>query len=170
MEIEIRRETAATIVISLLLVVFGLIGYAASPLDDAGRPVLLLPDVRAVEQYRRSVSGWAEHWRALDTSMQEIVAGDASSDLLAVSRQAQRTFEQTVALAREVDAAESPASMLGLREQASASALAYVDAGVAIARWVSAPSAENHDAAQQTLAGAGQSLAALEQNEWIRSR
>lgn len=88
MEIEIRRETTATIVISLLLLVFGLIGYAASPLDDVGRPVLLLPDVRAVEEYRRSVSGWAERWRALDTSLQEIVAGDANSDLLAVSRKA----------------------------------------------------------------------------------
>lgn len=170
MEIEIRRETIATIVISLLLLVFGLIGYAASPLDDAGRPVLLLPDVRAVEEYRRSVSGWAGRWRALDTALQEIVAGDANSDLLAVSRQAQRTFEQTVALAREVDAAESPASMLGLREQASASALAYVEASVDVARWVSAPLVENRDAAQQALAGAGQSLAALEQNEWIRKR
>ncbi len=170
MEIEIRRETAATMAVSLLLLVFGLIGYAASPRDDADRPVLLLPDVRAVEEYRRSVSRWAERWRALDTSLQEIVAGDASSDLLAVSRKAQRTFEQTVALAREVDAAESPASLLGLRELASASALAYVDAGVAVARWVSAPSAENRAAAQQTLADAGQALAALEQNEWIRKR
>lgn len=168
MEIEIRRETATTIVVSLLLLIFGLIGYAASPRDDAGRPVLLLPDVRAVEEYRRSVSGWAERWRALDTSLQEIVAGDANSDLLAVSRKAQRTFEQTVALAREVDAAESPASLLGLREQASASALAYVEASVAVARWVSAPSVENRDAAQQALVGAGRALSALEQNEWVK--
>jgi len=60
--------------------------------------------------------------------------------------------------------------LLGLRELASASALAYVDAGVVVARWVSAPSAENRAAAQQALADAGRALSALEQNEWIRKR
>ena len=100
----------------------------------------------------------------------ETAATIVISHLLAVSRKAQRTLEQTVALAREVDAAESPASLLGLRELTSASSLAYVDAGVAVARWVSAPAVENRAAAQQTLADAGQRLTALEQNEWIRGR
>ena len=43
----------------LLVIVLGLVGWAFSPLDSEGRPILLLPDVKKVEDYRKKIGGWA---------------------------------------------------------------------------------------------------------------
>ena len=39
-------------------VLFTIIGAFVSPLDEQGKPVLLLPEVKAVEDYRRSAQTW----------------------------------------------------------------------------------------------------------------
>lgn len=169
MEIEVRREALAVFVLLAALIVFGATGYYVSPRGGDGRPVLLMPDVRAVENYRRQAMGWAGQWRALDESLRSVIENseNGSEDLLTVNRTAQKAIEDSVALAREVDGAESPASLIGLRDQAVVAANAYVEASVACARWVSVPSAENKAAADESLAGASRLLSLLEQNEWI---
>ena len=67
MEIEIRRDWLtvlprlaglATVVTVLTLLV--VLGYMVSPRTADGRPVLLLPDVRAVENYRRQAATWLQ--------------------------------------------------------------------------------------------------------------
>jgi hypothetical protein len=128
--------------------------------------VLLLPDVRAVELYRRDAIGWTDEWRVISQDLEEVLANDDMS-LLARSRQAQRAFDRAVALARDVDAAEAPPALLGLHELSVSTSGAYVEAGAAIARWLSAPSDENQVAAEEALANANAALSAIETNAWI---
>jgi len=46
------------LIIPVTVILLG-IGWMASPRDENNRPLLLLPDVKAVEEYRRL----ANHWR-----------------------------------------------------------------------------------------------------------
>ncbi len=167
MEVEVKRETVFVSVVIILMIVFGVIGYPISPRAANGRPVLLLPDVRAVEQYRRSAAAWAAGWRALDADLRAVLEGAGDAELLATSRKAQRAFERTMELANSVDATDAPPPLLGLRDQVGAVSSAYVDASVAVLRWVSAPSPENKSAAETALTNAASAMGVLGENEWI---
>jgi hypothetical protein len=168
-EVVIPRGTVIMALFVCVAGCLGGIGYAASPRDEAGRPVLLAPDVRAMERYRRTAQGCVEAWKAVDAGLEGVLAGEAG-DLLAVSQQAQRAFQRSVGLAQEVDAAKAPPALLGLHELALATARRYLEASAAVARWLSAPSAENRAAAEKTLRAARNSLAALETNAWLKAR
>lgn len=169
MEIEVRRNTLLMAAIGAVLAILGGLGYFATPHNQDGRPVLLLPDVRAVEQYRRSASEWAIALRVLDGDLRQIqTVGGTDYDLLATSQETQQAFRQVIAIARDVDRVQPPASLIGLHDQVMATALAYLDAGIALSRWVSAPSEENRLAAEQALVRANEKLAVLEANEWLR--
>jgi len=55
-EIHISEEKLQKLgwILLSLAVIFTIIGAVVSPLDELGKPVLLLPEVKAVEDYRRS--------------------------------------------------------------------------------------------------------------------
>jgi|CXWL01.1.fsa_nt_gi hypothetical protein len=170
MEVEVRRDVLLTTAVAVLLTLFGATGYVVSPRGDEGRPVLLWPDVRAVEQYRRTVTDWAAQWRELNSDLRNIVKAEEGRELLSTSRDSQHAFEQAAAMEHEAEATEAPASLIGLHDQATAAALAYVNASVAVARWVSAPSADNRAAVELAITDAEDKLASLEANEWLRAR
>ena len=151
----------------LFLALLGGIGYVASPRDEQGRPLLLVPGVRAVETYRRQVVEWAQAWRELDGDLRAILSETSATSLLAQSQKAQDSFERAVELARRVEQTDAPPALLGLREQAAQTATAYVDTSAAINRWLSAPSEENLAAAQEIYRQASEALAQLESNEWV---
>ena len=169
MEVEIRPGALLATLMVGVVMLLPMLGFAVSPRDADGRPVLLLPDVRAVELYRRQVTSWVSYWTGVDETLNEVLNGDVAQ-LLALSRKAQRAFEQSAALARDVDASESPPALLGLRDLSTQVAADYVGASVAVARWLSAPSTENRVAAEEALAIAREGLASLESNEWISER
>ncbi len=169
MEVQIRPRALLGTLSAIVVVALPILGSAVSPRDDEGRPVLLLPDVRAVELYRRQVMGWASNWAGVEETLNEVLSGD-ETQLLALSRKAQRAFEQSVALARDVDASESPPALIGLRDLTTQIAAEHVEASIAVARWLSAPSAENRAAAEEAVAVARNSLAALRSNEWVSER
>ena len=54
-----KSEYALLIVLAFLMI-FGLIGWAVSPEDESGQPLLLLPGVKEVEEYRRKANNWTE--------------------------------------------------------------------------------------------------------------
>jgi hypothetical protein len=166
MEIEIRPRTFSMALIVSTVTVLTLLGYQASPRDEAGRPVLLLPDVRAVELYRRSAVRWANEWQAIGASLEQVVTED-DHQLLLRSREAQRAFDLAVALAQEVDGTEAPSALLGLHEQAVANGDAHIQAGAAVARWLSAPTDEHRAAAETALGNASAAQAAFASSEWI---
>lgn len=166
MEIEIRPGAFSMVLAVSAIVVLAAVGYQASPRDAVGRPVLLLPDVRAVELYRRDVVHWVAEWQAIDEDLTQIMA-TTDTDLLSRSRKAQRAFDRAVVLAQDVDGTESPPALLGLQELSVANSNGYIEAGAAITRWLSAPSDENWIAAEEALSRASAALATLGGNEWI---
>jgi hypothetical protein len=62
-------------------VLFTMIGVFVSPLDDQGKPVLLLPEVKAVEDYRRSAQSWISELVVLDGEIAHVIAADQQGDL-----------------------------------------------------------------------------------------
>ncbi|PKO11496.1 MAG: hypothetical protein CVU39_28975, partial [Chloroflexi bacterium HGW-Chloroflexi-10] len=81
-----------------VLLVFLILGYAFSPTDQDGRPILLLPDIRAVEEYRVAIVRWREQAQELDTQISTILSGKYGDDLFTRSRESQKMIDAGVRL------------------------------------------------------------------------
>ena len=165
MDIELPRGPSVSAGVVVLLVALIGMGVAVSPRDENGRPVLLSPNVRAVELYRRHALRWVGDWQVLSSELRRVL--EEEGELLAINTRVQRGFEQAIALAHDVETSEAPASLVGLHDQATATAQAFVEASLAVARWVSAPTDEHRQKAVQALASADETLKSLEANEWL---
>jgi hypothetical protein len=168
MELVIRPRAFVPAVIVTGLVVLGALGYSGSPRGKTGRPILLLPDVRAVEVYRRAVVRWVHTWQILADDLNQALHAD-DGELLSRSRAAQSAFNRAVTLVQEVDATNAPAALLGLHELTVTSGAAQLEAGAAVLRWLSAPTEENYKNAEAALAQASGALKVLEASEWVAS-
>lgn len=166
-EVEVPRLVLWVMVASVVTGLLVGIGLAVSPRTDSGRPVVLSPPVRAVALYRGQVQQWVARWIALTDDMETMLSGDAA-ELLALSQTAHIVFTGAIALAQEVDRAEAPAPMLGLHEQARGVSQIVVEASLAVARWVSTPTAGQRAGALALVAGARVELDRLVQNGWVR--
>jgi hypothetical protein len=169
-EIEISREAVYAVLLIIALVIFVAIGNAVSPRDADNRPVLLLPDVRAVEQYRAATETWVGEWAALDKQLRSILDAPLGNDLLGQSRKSQQAFDQALELSRAVESTESPSSLIGLSAQTRNAAVTYLNAAMAVARFISAPTPENKIDASANVAAAGRALRDLQANEWMIKR
>jgi len=162
----ITRSTVLLTGALCLAILLGFIGWRASPQDPDGHPLLLLPDVKRVEDYRFRVGDWVDELYLLDGRLTTLLAG--SGDLLSQSRTAQQAFEDSLALTQETDRLAAPPALVGLQEAASRTALAYLEAARRVLLWISAPTPAHYDqAVQQILTGRSQ-LAELESSTWIR--
>ena len=75
------------------------LGASSSPCDAQGRPLLLLPDVKAVEDYRRSMSSaLREHADCWMVRLLALLAG-AKHGSFTQSRQAQAAFQHAFRIA-----------------------------------------------------------------------
>ena len=149
-----------------LLALLGL-GLLISPRDSASRPILLLPDAKAVEDYRVSIGDWHKQMQNLDAEITTILSGKFGSDLFSKSREAQKVMDSTIQLAQEIDRQDVPTAAIPAKSLLVQSASAYLSASRAMLQWVTAPNEENLAEAQNSLDRAKQSLEQLEQSEWI---
>jgi len=167
------NEPEARIPLGWLLLPLGLfltvLGALVSPQDVQGRPILLLPDVKAVEDYRRSVSSATTGLRLLDGEIAALLT-DQTPDLFTQSRQAQAAFEHALHIAQDIDIQAAPPALDGLRGAAAGTASAYLEAARSTLRWVSLPQEDNHKAAEDGLAQARQELKSLEESKWLAKR
>ncbi len=145
------------------------LGALFSPRDAQGRPLLLLPDVKAVEDYRRSMGSATAGMQLLDGEIAALLAGQ-NSDLFTQSRQAQAAFEHALRITQEIDVQAAPPALDGLREEAASTASAYLEAARLSLRWVSLPQESNRSAAENSLAQARQQLNTLEESKWLAKR
>jgi hypothetical protein len=168
-EIEISEERLQRIgfIILALAVIFVVIGGFTSPLDENGKPVLLLPEVKAFEDYRRSGRDWLQQMAVLDTEIDGVLAGDNSGDLFTQSRQAQQMLQHAVNLAKDIDQAVVPAAAAGIHEQLYAAAMAYLEVSRQTMRWVSAPDNAQKEQITISLNKARQARITLEDNPWL---
>ena len=148
---------------------FVLLGALVSPRDEQGNPVLLSPDVNAVQDYRSSARGWMEKLSLIDSEVSRIVSAETQGDLFTQSQSAQRILQQTVGLAQQIDRTNVPPIAMGLHDEQSSTALAYVEAARSALQWVSAPGQDNHDQAVQKLEAARKLKDQLEGNQWLTS-
>ena len=150
-----------------MAVLFTIIGGLVSPIDDQGKPVLLLPEVKAVEDYRRSAQFWITELSVLDGEIAHVIAADQQGDFFTQSRSAQQTLQDAVALAQQVDRAQVPPVGVGLHEQMLSTTMGYLEAARSALQWVSAPTKENQDAAGQKIDEARRMKSELEANKWL---
>ena len=68
-----------------IAVLFTIIGGFVSPIDDQGKPVLLLPEVKVVEDYRQSAQFWITELSILDGEIAHVIAVDQQGDLFTQS-------------------------------------------------------------------------------------
>ena len=146
-----------------------MLGALSSPRDAQGRPLLILPDVKAVEDYRLAMGRATAEMRLLDGEIAALLAGQ-NADLFTQSRQAQAAFEQALRIAQEIDVRAAPLALDGLRGTAASTASAYLEAARLALRWVSLPQEENRTAAENSLAQAQQQLNGLEDSKWLAKR
>ena len=156
-------------ILLVIAVLFIIIGVFVSPLDDLGKPVLLLPEVKAVENYRRSVQSWISELTVLDGEITHVIAADQQGDLFTQSRSAQQTLQHAVDLAQRVDRTKIPPIGVGIHEQVLSTTLTYLESARSALQWVSAPEKENQDMATQILEEARKLKTELEGNRWLNS-
>lgn len=151
---------------SMALLLLGL-GLVISPRDKNNHPLLLLPDVKAMEDYRRSLVDWNTRFLELNGRMTRLLSDNYGSDLFSQSSEGQVMQDQTIQLMREIDQTSTPAAAVSARDMAIRAGSAYLDTSRAILTWVSAPTTANLDAAQQALKAAQASLSELEASQWM---
>ena len=152
-----------------IVVLFTVIGGLVSPIDDQGNPVLLLPDVKAVEDYRQSAQSWITELTVLEGEIAHIIAADQQGDLFSQSRSAQQTLQHAIELAQQVDRTRVPPIGMGLHEQVLSTTMTYLEAARSALQWVSAPEKKNQDSAIQKLEDARKMKSELETNQWLKS-
>lgn len=170
-EIEISEERLQRMGIILLVAVilFAAIGAFTSPRDANGQPVLLLPEVKAFEDYRRSARSWLEQMTLLDTEITGVLGERASGDLFTRSRQAQQMLQRAVNLAKEIDQAKVPAAAAGIHDQLSETGLYYLDAARLTMRWVGAPEEATRAAIDEKLEQSRNARSTLQGNQWLQT-
>jgi hypothetical protein len=157
-----------TLVIPTLAILLG-IGWFSSPRDENNRPLLLLPDVKAVEEYRRLANRWRDELRLVDGEIALTLAGD-TSDLFGQSRQAQNTLENNLRIIQEIDRHDAPATLIGLQEELKLVSQSYLESSRLALRWLSLPDQVNHDKAQGKLVESRNMLTNMEANQWLVKR
>jgi hypothetical protein len=146
-----------------------LVGWLASPIDSLnGRPILLLPDVKMVEDYRRQASGWVDDLRLVDSDLAQLLAGN-TDDLFEQSRRSQAVLDHAARLAQAIDVHAAPPALSGLQLELVQTALAYLEAARAASGWVSVPDEEHYLQAERTLDQAHQMLRELEGSQWLKT-
>jgi len=151
------------------ILAFTVLGWFSSPRNQQGRPLLLLPDVKAVGEYIRLASNIAKELRLVDGELNKILAGDPT-DLFGQTRSAQNSFEHSLRIAQEIDQNETPPALAGLRDQLNQVSLVYIDAARLTLHWLSAPDATNTQQARQKLSAARTALKDLENSQWLRMK
>ena len=171
-EIHISEEKLQKFGLVLLgiAVLFTILGAIVSPLDDQGKPVLLLPEVKEVEDYRRSAQKWISELTVLDGEIAHIIAAEQQGDLFSQSRSAQQTLQHAIELTQQVDRTRVPPIGMGLHAQMLATTLSYLEAARSALQWVSAPDKNNLDQAVQKLKDSRKMKSSLEDNQWLISR
>ncbi len=151
-------------------VFFTMVGALVSPSDAEGKPVLLLPEVKAVEDYQNSAQVWISDMAILDGEVARILASDKQGDLFSQSRAAQQALQHAVDLAQQVDRTKVPPVAMGVHEKMIAASLSYLEAARSALQWVSTPEKNNQDTAAQKLSAARKLRSGLEVNQWLKSR
>ena len=156
-----------TLVILALLVLLAIVGIA-SPRNEDGRPLLLLPDVKAVNDYRQLARDADKELRLVDGKIAATLGGNVD-DLFGQTRRAQEAFEHILRISEQLDQQDAPPALVGLKGDLNQTAMSYLEAARLTLRWLSTPTEENSEQAQVKLTEARTSLTELEKSQWLQT-
>jgi len=156
-------------IIVCLVVVLGL-GIGISPRGIDGRPLLLLPDVKALEDYRRSLSAWHDRLVDIDGRIARILSNNYGGDLFSQSSEGQKVLNETTQILKEIDQTSTTAAAIPARDLALNAASATLNAAQLSLLWISAPTSANLETAGQALDAARANLTSLEASQWMTPR
>ena len=162
----ITKTQLAIFITLVAVIVFGVVGWIVTPKDEKGQPVLLLPDVKSVEDYRRKAKSWTEELKLLDGRLAVLVSGNPKS-LYSQSRNSQNLFSDYVKISQKIENAEAPAALTGLKDMLFNTSVAYLNAGQSALIWVSNPSDENLASTETLINDAKDYLKELEHSTWM---
>ena len=162
-EIVIPKWVWVTVILAFLL---GL-GLFISPRDRDNRPLLLLPDVKAMEDYRRSLVAWHTRLAELDAQLTRLLSDNYGGDLFSQSREGQKIQEATIQLLQEMDQTGAPPAAVSARDLTLKTGTAYLETSRALLAWISTPTQANQAVAQQALGSAHTLLVELEASQWM---
>jgi hypothetical protein len=182
-EVEVPRRAVQVVTASLAcvgLIALALLGWANSPHDVGGRPLLLSPERREVLYYLEAAGAWAETLAEAgvsldsltpveppapeDSSLPQLPAPEEqASDLYDRVRQARLARAALEDLAREVEQRRVPEAMAGLHSLVTRALEAHLAWAEAMLAHVGAP--DSVDAAElgQLRADAHEALQTLEE-------
>lgn len=168
-EIQISEEKLQRIgiIVLILAVVFAIIGGFASPYDENGKPILLFPEVKAFEDYRRSARGWLAEIDHLDGEISSLMSEEGQGDLFTQSRQAQQMLQHAVEITQEIDQVKPPAAALGIHEHVYSASMGYLEVARLTMQWVSVPEKAKMDEIQIKVGEVRELRATLERNQWL---
>jgi hypothetical protein len=155
-------------IISLvLMILFTAIGYFVSPRDENDQPVLLLPEVKAFDDYRMKTQDWLIQINTLDGEIASILSGTSHGDLFSQSHQTQQMLQHAVELTKDIDQVKVPAAASGIHEQMYSTSMAYLEVARMVMRWIGAPEQATKDQIDVKLTQVRQNKSALEKSQWI---
>lgn len=169
LEVKLDPLQRAGVLLLVLAVIFSVIGYFASPHDGDGKPILLLPEVKQMEAYRRSSFQWIGDFHTLDGQIATIGANQ-QGDLFTRSREAQSALQLAVQLAQDIDRATFPPSAVSLHEELASTSLSYLEAARKMMIWIGAPEDSKRAEMDENLNQARQLLKTLEKSKWLEIR
>ena len=137
MELEVPRGTAYTAAAILFVVVLTLLGWTVTPVHAAGNPLVLSPAYVATMRYLKTALGWLEALQQVDTDLVETMEG--AGNLYRQGRDAERAFERILAIAREIEQAKTPPSLMALQHRDLATTHSVPHAGSVIFRYRNHP-------------------------------
>jgi hypothetical protein len=185
-EIEVPRRVASValaLIVVLSVAVLGFLGWANSPRDGDGRPLLLTTERRAVLRYLNTAEGWAERLAETgkrlesltppeakvvvgeDTILPTLPApGEQPPDLYQRTHDAQAAYETLQGLAAEVEQARVPDALAGLHQGLALPALeAHLLWADGVLAHVGAPESVSAEDLAALRKNAGDALASLEE-------
>ena len=146
-----------------------LLGRAVSPTNSNGMPMFLSPHLAEITSYALKVQQWTEKLQETQDNLTMLLA-HPSSDLLIQDNQIDLFYGQLINLKAEVESTRVPSTLEGLQSVCEESLTASLDASLQIAGWISTPTADNYNAANNALNLAQNTLAELKQNPWVQAQ
>jgi hypothetical protein len=164
---KLSKGELALIIVLILLVVFGIVGWTLTPTDDRGQPLLLLPDVKKVEDYRKQAKNWAEQLTLLDGRL-AVLLNDNSNDLYSQSKDSQDLFDDYINIVKDIENTEAPAALTGLKNMLDDTSTSYLNACQSALIWVSNSTDENRATTENLVTEAHNKLNELENSTWMK--
>ena len=160
MEIEVSRGALVSVLVSVLVLLFLLIGLAVSPRDGSGAPLVLSPSYLATQRYLDASRGWTEDLSRVDEDLVALL--ENQGNIYSQGQEAERVFTALLATSREVEQTEAPVSLSSLQSSLIETTKAYLQAARQGLVYAGAPTEENSRAVLKALKSARAQLDELE--------